>query len=157
MISYCHKNTYRFIYFNGRPDIQFRLLQTIRRLQFHLIKLNQSGMASPLTEKEMAEQLTPPDVVVGWLSKTGPRLKEQWRRRWCILLQKRLYYFIAPFDLKIRGCIEFSDQRNNVADPNSHLVTSIVTEMPHNCRTTNGFPLVLKSKKRDYVFALTRK
>ena len=43
-----------------------------------------------------ALRLTRDFVMEGWLHKTGPDVKDAWRRRWFTLDRRRLYYFDEP-------------------------------------------------------------
>ncbi|ELT99981.1 hypothetical protein CAPTEDRAFT_181489 [Capitella teleta] len=67
-------------------------------------KLNRLTIAYPgATEAELAQNLTHSFLMEGWLSKTGPRQGDAFRRRWFTLERRKLMYYDDPMDAFPKG------------------------------------------------------
>ena len=65
---------------------------TIRHVQFKRLQI---GLPH-LSVEDLLSRVTPGFTMEGWLYKTGPDLKDAWRRRWFTLDRRRLLYFEDP-------------------------------------------------------------
>ncbi|VEL41142.1 unnamed protein product [Protopolystoma xenopodis] len=62
----------------------------IRYGKYHRICLN--SMTNRDISSQILSSLSHPTIVTGWLNKTGPKPRAAWRTRWCVLINRKLFY-----------------------------------------------------------------
>lgn len=72
------------------------------------VKLTRLRIGLPhVEESELVQRLTSDFILEGWLYKTGPDLKDAWKRRWFTFDRRKLLYFDEPL-VRIRELLYFT-------------------------------------------------
>ncbi|GAA55869.1 Arf-GAP with dual PH domain-containing protein 1 [Clonorchis sinensis] len=115
----------------------------IRSGKFHRTCMNFLGMSLSFSPAEIARNLTRDIDMVGWLSKTGPRKTDAWRRRWCMLSQRHFLYTHNPLSAFANGELFIGSCENGF---------SVVTGTPEQWKKHTGYAFTINTGTRPFVF-----
>ncbi|KAF6024182.1 hypothetical protein EB796_017513 [Bugula neritina] len=108
------------------------------------VKLTRLRIGLPhVEESELVQRLTSDFILEGWLYKTGPDLKDAWKRRWFTFDRRKLLYFDEPLGAYAKGEIFLGEAGNDC---------SVYHGLP-NGRTPCGVPFTLRVPAREYPLA----
>ncbi|XP_064107072.1 arf-GAP with dual PH domain-containing protein 1-like isoform X1 [Macrobrachium nipponense] len=108
------------------------------------IKLNWLMVAYPsASAEELVPYLTSDFAIEGWLCKTGPNEKDAYRKRWCILDDRKLMYHEGQLDAFPRGEIFLGFKDDNY---------SVKEGVPRGCKE-HDFSFSLVTPDRTYVMS----
>ncbi|CAH8547897.1 unnamed protein product [Dicrocoelium dendriticum] len=116
---------------------------SIRMGKFSRICINLTCMGLSYSQSEVAHTLTRDIDMAGWLSKTGPRKTDVWRKRWCMLFQRHLLYTDKPLSAFAKGEIFIGSQNDGFF---------ITDGAPSNWKRRNGFAFTINTPDRPFVF-----
>ncbi|CAH8843664.1 unnamed protein product [Trichobilharzia szidati] len=120
----------------------------IRLGKYHRLCLGLSGMGVTLSPSELSARLTRDLDMCGWLSKTGPRKGDAWRRRWCMILHRHFLYTDNPLSAFAKGELFIGSSKEGY---------SITSSTPDGWNRHNGHPLTIHTSSRPFVFVADKK
>ncbi|KAF6769606.1 hypothetical protein AHF37_12216 [Paragonimus kellicotti] len=115
----------------------------IRLGKYHRICLNYTCMGLSFSASEVAATLTRDLDMAGWLSKTGPRKTDAWRRRWCMLSQRHLLYTDKPLSAFAKGELFIGSSGDGF---------SVTSGTPENWKRHTGYAFTIHTTVRPFVF-----
>lgn len=109
----------------------------IRAATFNLYRKRDPSLSS----EQIIQRLNYNQGKQGWISKTGPKHTEPYRKRWFTLIHRRLQYFASPLDAYPKGEIFLGSKSEgyNVRDG-----------LP-NGQTENGYGITIITPDREYL------
>ncbi|CAH8496025.1 unnamed protein product [Schistosoma mattheei] len=120
----------------------------IRLGKYHRLCLGLSGMGVTLSPAELSKRLTRDVDMAGWLSKTGPRKNDAWRRRWCMILNRHFLYTDNPLSPFAKGELFIGSNKEGY---------SVTNTTPDGWNRHNGYPLTIHTSARPFVFVADKK
>ncbi|PAA61208.1 hypothetical protein BOX15_Mlig008547g1, partial [Macrostomum lignano] len=110
----------------------------IRGCQYYRLRMS-------LVPPERLLQLSYEPRLADWLYKTGPRLSEPWRRRWCLLLRRSLLYYSASMQPLAKGELWLGEA------PAYQVLTGPPTGLRR--KSVGNHVFTVRTPERDYAFS----
>lgn len=116
---------------------------TVRLGKYHRLCLGLSGMGVALSPDSVNATITRDIDIAGWLSKTGPRKNDAWRRRWCMVFKRHLLYTDQPLSAFAKGEIFLGSEKEGY---------SLSEDAPEGWKRHSGFAFTINTSSRPFVF-----
>ncbi|CAL8096207.1 unnamed protein product [Calicophoron daubneyi] len=120
----------------------------IRLGKYHRICLSLTSMGIEFSAMEVAKKLTRDLDLAGWLSKTGPRRGDAWRKRWCVLFQRHMLYTDKPLSAFAKGELFIGSREDGF---------SVLPGTPENWKRYEGYAFTIITSVRPFVFVAESK
>ncbi|KAL3315585.1 ArfGAP [Cichlidogyrus casuarinus] len=150
-------NEYRFIYLCSSCEQDLvDFYNNLRYARQFRASLNLSGFGMDVDTANEIKTPTHHPLAVSYLYKTGPSSGDAWRRRFCILINRTLFYMARPDDASPKGSI-FIGKLEEAAKGKLY---GFYPSLPKDWAlrgNSNLYPFTLTTPTRSYVFAAESK
>nr|XP_039256587.1 arf-GAP with dual PH domain-containing protein 1-like isoform X2 [Styela clava] len=137
-LSFLVNGVTRHIYLyadNGKEAVDWYI--TIRATVYSNLK----EQYSELSNEEIIKRMARNQQKQGWMSKTGPKKTEPYRKRWFVLDDRRLLYFTQPLEAYPKGAIYLGNRQDGY----------IVRDGLPAGQQESGYGITVTTPERDFL------
>ncbi|THD22653.1 Arf-GAP with dual PH domain-containing protein 1 [Fasciola hepatica] len=144
LIQFVHDGSTRHIFVRSEDSRTIiNWYNAIRLGKYNRTCLGLFGMSMTLSAPDIAKSLTRDIDLAGWLSKTGPRKSDAWRKRWCMLFQRHMLYTDKPLSAFAKGELFIKSYEDGF---------SVKCGTPEGWKKHSGYAFTIHTETRPFVF-----